>query len=65
MVFFMLFEACYVACHSKAFTEIHVYAKQQIKREFVPRDQVSPYFPLFSVYSLLLLHKNKSVLCQL
>ena len=24
--------------------------------EFVPRDQV---FPLFSVYSLLLLHKNK------
>ena len=26
------------------------------RREFVPRDQV---FPLFSVYSLLLLHKNK------
>ena len=26
------------------------------RREFVPRDQVSP---LFSVYSLLLLHKNK------
>ena len=26
------------------------------KREFVPRDQV---FPLFFVYSLLLLHKNK------
>ena len=26
------------------------------KREFVPREQV---FPLFSVYSLLLLHKNK------
>ena len=26
------------------------------EREFVPRDQV---FPLFFVYSLLLLHKNK------
>ena len=26
------------------------------RREFVPRDQV---FPLFSIYSLLLLHKNK------
>ena len=26
------------------------------KREFVPRDQV---FPLFFVYCLLLLHKNK------
>ena len=26
------------------------------KREFAPRDQV---FPLFSVYPLLLLHKNK------
>ena len=29
---------------------------QNGRREFVPRDQV---FPLFSVYSLLLLHKNK------
>ena len=29
---------------------------QHGRREFVPRDQV---FPLFSVYSLLLLHKNK------
>ena len=34
--------------------KIHVYAKRQ--REFVPREQV---FPLFSVYSLLLLRKNK------
>ena len=32
--------------------KIHVYGK----REFVPRDQV---FPLFFVYCLLLLHKNK------
>ena len=31
------------------------------RREFVPRDQV---FPLFSVYSLLPLHKKCAVLCQ-
>ena len=34
--------------------KIHVYSKRQ--RELVPREQV---FPLFSVYSLLLLRKNK------
>ena len=35
--------------------KIHVYAKRG-RREILPRDQV---FPLFSVYSLLFLHKNK------
>ena len=31
------------------------------RREFVPRDQV---FPLFSIYSLLPIHKKYTVLCQ-
>ena len=66
------YSAWFFLCFSKHVTSLVIRKLSQrftftpnSKREFVPRDQVSPYFPLFSVYSLLLLHKNKSVLCQL
>ena len=39
-----------------AIREIKITFTPNGKREFVPRDQV---FPLFFVYCLLLLHKNK------
>ena len=45
-----------VARQNKLLEKSRFALKKNGRREFVPRDQV---FPLFSIYSLLLLHKNK------